>query len=120
MVIFLGMAMIAGGAWTEAYAVDQPAWIGRALVVAGAIILLLGVNAALRRAGGQRMDRGGGLWWLGMTVLISCVALMGLVYVTLVTDFGAIQKDLVRGLLVALAVSETIRRLLFGFRRARG
>jgi hypothetical protein len=117
--IFLGMALIAGGAWSQAFQLDQPGWVGQALVTVGAIILLLGLSASLRRSGGQRTGGGVALWWLGMTVLTSCVSLMGLVYITLVTDFAEIQQDLVRGLLIALAISETIRLLLFGLGRAR-
>lgn len=112
MLTYLGMAMVAGGAWSQAFQTDEPAWIGRALVIAGAILVLLGVNMSLRRSGGERMDRGGGLWWLGVSVLTSCVALMGLVYVTMTTEFGEIQQSLVSWLLMALAVAETIRLLL--------
>ncbi|WP_176696050.1 hypothetical protein [Phenylobacterium immobile] len=116
MFIFLGMAIIAGGAWTHAFQLDQPAAVGRTAVVIGSILLLMGLSSALRKSGGRRADRGGvGLWWLGVTVLTSCVSLMGLVYITVVPDFGAIQQDLVRGLLTALAISETLRLLLFGF-----
>lgn len=114
------MAAIAWGAWTQAFQTDQPASVGRTAVIVGAVMLAIGLNFALKKSGGQRADRGGAsLWWLGMTVLTSCVSLMGLVYITIVSDFGVIQQDLVRGLLTALAISETLRLLLFGFRRVR-
>lgn len=119
MFIFIGMAVIAWGAWTHAFHVDQPASIGRTAVIVGAVLLALGLNASLRKAGGTNAGAGGSLWWLGVSVLVSCVSLMGLIYVTIVPDFGEIQQELVRGLLTALAISETIRLLLFGLARLR-